>query len=220
MILFVIFKGKKSMKIAPINLNACKSSFRANYSKENNVAILGSSKETKSYAVIDAMEKASEISKHLVLSGKNILTGCSSKGVMGSAYYAAAKHSIKDENGVPEQNIVILKRPFWGDEDFENCTIFGSEKTEAARIERFIETADSFIIFPGGPGTMQEASTLISNNYYNKENAKKIILVDSKYFEGLDEQYWAMYRAGLINKRPPELYSLVDEVDEVLEKID
>lgn len=207
------------MKISPISYNSFQAKLKPNYSKENNVAILGSSKETSALSVLWAMDKASEVSKQLVLSGKNVLTGCGAKGVMGSAFYAAAENSTKDENGRPEQNIAILKRPFWGDEDFDNCTIFGSEKSEAARIERFIETADSFVIFPGGPGTLQEATTIISNNYYNKENAKNIILVDSEYFEGLDKQYWDMYNAGLINKPPYELYSIVDEVDEILEEI-
>ncbi|MBQ4646237.1 MAG: LOG family protein [Candidatus Gastranaerophilales bacterium] len=202
------------MKITAIKQNFYTPTFKANYSKENNVAILGSSKATSS--ILDDMDKCSEITKQLVLSGKNIITGCGSKGIMGSVYYTAAKYSTKDENGAPEQNVVILKRPFWGDEDFKNCQIFGSEKTEAARIERFIETADTFIIFAGGPGTIQEASTIISNNYYNKENAKKVILVGSDYFKGLNEQYWNMYDCGLINRSPEELYTIVDEVDEAL----
>ena len=207
------------MKITPVNFKLSKINFSTNYSKENNVAILGSSKETRSYSVLDAMDKASEVAKQLVLSGKNVVTGCGSDGVMGKAYYSAAQYSTKDENGRPEQNVVILKRPFWGDEDIENCTIFGSEKTEAARIERFIETADSFIIFPGGPGTLQEATTIISNNYYNKENPKKVFLVDNKYFEGLNKQYWDMYVAGLIKQKPSELYTLVNDVDEILNGI-
>lgn len=207
------------MKVQAVNFRQYAPHFSANYSKENNVAILGSSKATDSSTVLDAMDMASEISKQLVLSGKNVITGCGAKGVMGRAYYSAAEHSTKDENGRPEQNVVILKRPFWGDEDFTNCTIFGSEKTEAARIERFIETADSFIIFPGGPGTLQEATTIISNNYYNKENAKNIYLVGSGYFEGLDEQYWEMYAEDLINCPPNELYTIVDDVDEILEQI-
>ena len=208
------------MKISPISFYSFQAKSKPNYSKENNVAILGSSKATDSVDILNAMVKASEVSRLLVHSGKNILTGCGAKGVMGSAFYSAVNHSTRDENGKPEQNIVILKRPFWGDEDFDNCTIFGSEKSEAARIERFIETADSFVIFPGGPGTLQEATTIISNNYYNKENPKKVVLVGLKYFENLDEQYWKMYDAGLIDCIPYELYTIVDEVDEVLKEIE
>lgn len=207
------------MKVQAVNFRQYTPHFRANYSKENNVAILGSSKYTGTEVTWDAMDQAARIARSIVLSGKNVITGCGSDGVMGAAYTSAAEHSTKDENGRPEQNVVILKRPFWGDEDFINCTIFGSEKTEAARIERFIETADSFIIFPGGPGTLQEATTLISNNYYNKENAKKIYLVGSEYFEGLDSQYWDMYMQKLIDCTPDELYTIVDHVYEITEQI-
>lgn len=205
------------MKISPINLNAYKSAFRANYSKENNVTILGSSKSTNSYAVLDSMEKAAEISKHLVLSGKNILTGCGSNGVMGSAFYSAAKYSTKDENNRPEQNVVITKQPYWGDEDLENCIILDSAKSESERIEKFIETSDCFIIFPGGPATIQEATSIIASNHY-AENKKRIVLVGKEYFKGLDEQYQKIYQSGLLQVRPSELYTLTDNVNEVIEK--
>ena len=206
------------MKISPINYYPFKSKKTTSYPKENNVAILGSSRTTSNYLILDAMDKCSEVTKHLVLSGKNILTGCGSNGIMGSAYYTAAKHSVKDENNKPKQNIVILKEPLWGDEDLESCQIIGTEKSEAARIEKFIETADSFIIFPGGPATMQEAVTIISNNYYNNnnDNSKRVILVGKEYFEGLNQQYWTMYRAGLISAKPFELYTLVESADEII----
>lgn len=207
------------MRITPVNLYSFKSNQKANYSKENNVAILGSSKASPNYLVLDAMDKTSQVTKNIILSGKNILTGCGSKGIMGSAYYTAAQYSTKDENGIPEQNVVILKEPFWGDEDLENCKILGSSSSEATRIEKFIETADSFVIFPGGPGTMQEAVTIISNNYYNQNDKKKVVLVGKEYFQGLNEQYWTMYRAGLISVKPYELYTLVDEVNETLREI-
>ena len=41
----------------------------------------------------------------------------------------------------------------------------------------------------------------------------------TEFFEGLDAQYWTMYKTGLISKSPTELYTIIDDVDEVLEKI-
>lgn len=207
------------MQVSPVRLNYFKQNFAANYHKSNNVTILGTSSQVDSDVVLDAMEKSAQVAKQLVLSGKNVVTGCSSKGVMGSAYYAAAKNSTKDEKGIPEQNIVVLKKPLWGDEDLRNCQVFGSENSEAERIERFIDLSDSFVIFPGGPGTMQEAATLISNSYYNKDGCKNIVLVGSKYFEGLDKQYWDMYDKGMLSCPPSELYTICDDVSEIFENI-
>ena len=206
------------MRISPISLiKNYRQNFKATYPKENNIAILGSSKTTDS--IIDSLVICSEVVRYSVVSGKNILTGCGNRGVMGQAYYTALAFSKKDENGKPEQNIVILKDPLWGDEDLENCIVLGKANSEATRIEKFMENADKFVIFPGGPGTIQEASTLIANNYYNKENSKQIILVGKKHFEGLDMQYQKMYEEGLIKCLPSELYTITDEKYEILDML-
>lgn len=203
------------MKVSPIFYRSHTPAFKANYSKENNVAILGSSRLTPQ--IIPEIVKASQITYSIILSGKNVLTGCGTKGVMGQAYYTAAELSKKDKEGKPEQNVVITKEPYWGDEDLENCVILGSASSEAARIEKFIETSDAFVVFPGGPATIQEVTTLISSNHYSK-NKKQIILVGKEYFKGLDEQYQKIYQAGLLSVEPSELYTLTDDVDEVIEK--
>jgi len=206
------------MRISPISYTYKAQTFKANYSKENNITILGSSKLSDS--ILKSLEQCSEMSRYAVLAGKNVLTGCCSRGVMGQAYYTAVAFSDCDKTGKPEQNLVILKDPLWGDEDLEKCQVIGVAKSEADRIEKFMENSNSFVIFPGGAGTLQEASTLISNNYYNKENAKQIYLVGSKYFEGLDKQYHQMYKAGLIKSHPSELYTLTDNIYDVINELD
>ena len=87
------------MRISPISYNTCKPKFRANYSKENNVAILGSSRLTPS--IMPEVSKASEIVQCVVLSNKNVLTGCGNRGIMGQAYYTAAELSTKNKDGKP-----------------------------------------------------------------------------------------------------------------------
>lgn len=206
------------MRISPVKYNYYKPTFKANYSKENTVTILGSSKLQNS--LIHSLVQCSEVTRYAVLSGKNILTGCGSKGIMGQAYYTASELSTKDEKGKPEQNLVVLKAPLWGDEDLENCKILGTATSEGQRIEKFMQNSNSFVIFPGGPGTLQEATTLISNNYYNKDNPKQIYLVGKEYFEDLDKEYHKMYENGLIKCHPSELYTITDDIYEVIEDLD
>lgn len=209
-------KGREIMKISPLNLYHSNRNFGTNYHKSNNVTILGSSKAVPD--ILDAMDTCCSVTKALVLSGRNIMTGCGSSGIMGAASKIAAKYSELDEKGKPTQNIAILKRPFWGDEDTKYTVVFDTVKTEGERVERFIETSDNFIVFPGGPGTILEASTLISNNYYS-DNKRQVILVGKDYFKGLDEQYQRMYQSGLINTPPESLYTICDEDDEILDLI-
>lgn len=77
------------------------------------------------------------------------------------------------------------------------------------------------VIFPGSAATLQETTTLISNNYYGKpENRKKIILVGKDFFKGLDMQYNTLYQAGLIKCKPDELYTLVDSEEEIKKAVE
>ncbi len=187
-------------------------------SKSNTVAILGSSKTTAE--IMDYMNACSSITKGLVLSGKNLVHGCGNSGIMGTAYDSGKIYSRKDENGKPVQNLAIIANPLWGDEDLENCIPLTSVNSEAERAEKFAQVADKFLIFPGSSTTLQEATTLITKNYYGKaEDRKQIILVGRDFFKGLQEQYQKLYESKLIKCPPEELFTIVDTEEEVRELI-
>ena len=187
-------------------------------STSKTVGILGSSKTTEE--ILNHMEACADITKGLILSGKNIVHGCGNSGIMGAAYNSGKIYSEKDNNGKPIQNLAIIAEPMWGDEDLENCIPLTTSKSEADRIEKFSQIADSFIIFPGSSTTLQEATTLITKNYYGKEEDKKqIILVGRDFFEGLQKQYQKLYDSKLIKCPPSELFTIVDTKEEVEELI-
>ena len=188
-------------------------------SKSNTIAVIGSSKATD--GILEYMDMCSKFVKAMVLNGKNIVTGCGSAGIMGSALYSAKENSKKDEEGKPIQNLAIVAEPLWGDEDLDNCITITSANSEAERVEKFSEVADTMILFPGSVGTLQEATTLISKNYYGKqENKKKIILVGKDFFNGLIEQYNKLYETGLIKCKPSELFTVVDNDEELKQAIE
>ena len=203
------------MRINPIKSNI---NFRKIYEgktpdPKETVTILGSSKSTNRTLMNDY--NCAQVTKALVLAGKNVLTGCGTNGIMGAAF-KNAKENSKNEDGKQIQNLVIIKRPLWGDEDLENCVIIGEAKSEHERIADFQKCSDTFIIYPGGAGTLQEAASLIFENQYT-DKPKKIILVGREYFKGLDKQYQTMYNARLCTN-PEALYKIVDTVDEVLSR--
>lgn len=202
----ISFHGYIPKTISPI--------YKTTQSKSNTIAVLGSSKTTND--ILKYMDICSNSVKSMILSGKNIVTGCGGAGIMGSAYMAGKKHSKLNEDGKPAQNLAILTNPLWGDEDIENCVPLALANSESERIEMFTEVADTMIIFAGSAGTLQEAATLISKNYYGKnENKKNIILVGKDFFSGLAEQYNKLYETGLIKCKPSELFTLVDSEDEI-----
>ena len=202
----VIFQAHIPKSIAPI--------YKTKQSKSNTIAILGSSKTTDD--ILRYMDICSNTVKSMVLGGKNIVTGCGSLGIMGTAFYTAKENSKLNNDGKPIQNLAIVTKPLWGDEDLDNCIALTSVNSEAERIEKFSEVADTIILFAGSAGTLQEATTLISKNYYGKqEDKKKIILVGKDFFNGLIEQYNKLYETGLIKCQPGELFTVVDDEEEL-----
>lgn len=206
------------MRISPIRTSVCKTNFKADYKrKENNVVIMGSSRYSEN--TINDLVRASEVARVLLAKGKNIITGGCTRGIVGQVYYTVADFSERDKDGKPEQNLIITREPFMGDEDFDNCKIIAHAQSEAERIEKFEAYSNSFVVFPGGPATMQEAATLISENHHAK-NKKQIFLVGTEYFKDLDNQYQIMYESGLLDCAPSELYTLTDDPYKVGEEID
>ena len=134
--------------------------YTSDESRKKTVTILGSA--TNSRALEEYMDMCAEVTEGLVKNGYNILSGCGSHGIMGTAYEAAKKHSAVDMNGRPVQNLTILVEPGWGDEDLKHCVPIGKAKSEAERIDKFFKTSDNFVVFPGGSTTMQEATSLLN----------------------------------------------------------
>ncbi len=193
--------------------------YKTQQSKSNTVAVLGSSKATND--ILKYMDMCSSSVKNMILGGKNIITGCCTLGIMGAAFNTAKQCSKKNEEGKPVQNLAIVTKPLWGDEDLDNCVILASANSEAERIEMFSEVADTMVLFVGSAGTLQEATTLISKNYYGKkEDKKKIILVGKDFFKGLIEQYNKLYETGLIKCKPSELFTVVDSEEELAQIIE
>lgn len=195
----------------PININP---QYCTKQSRENTIGILGSSKSTDE--IMKYMDLCASVTKSMVQNKKNLLHGCGNSGIMGVAYNSGKIYSKKDSNGKPIQNLAIIAQPLWGDEDLDNCIPLTTSKSEADRIEKFASVADNFVIFPGSSTTLQEATTLITKNYYGKpEEKKKIILVGRDFFKGLQEQYQQLYNSKLIKCPPEELFTVVDTEEEI-----
>lgn len=187
-------------------------------SKNNTVTILGSSKDAD--FIKDAITMTSLISNELVKRGYSILTGCGDKGIMGAAYKGALSAEKDPEN--PEKNLAILTKPLWGDEDTQHCKVISKPAvSESDRIENgFLKASNNFLIMPGGPCSIQEASTLIAKNKYRAKDTPplNIFLVGKDYYKGLIQQYDDMdKKAGLLGTKPENLFKVI-EPEDVLKK--
>lgn len=198
------------------NLN---SKYTSAESKQKTVAILGSSGSTE--PLEKYLKASSDITRHFVENGFNVIHGCGSHGIMGEVYNAAKDASIKDQAGKPLQNLAIIVEPLWGDENLYDCIPIGKANSEAERIAKFTQVADNFVIFPGSATTVQEASTLMQKNRYPKSGeVKKVILFGSDFWEGLVTQYKKIFEMNLLKENPiGKLFHVANSKEEVLKLI-
>ena len=200
------------------NVPALDKRYTTSEMRKKAVVVLGSSKTTE--PLMKYMDLCSETTKAFVQSGFNIVTGCGTKGIMGSAYYAAKSASAVDLSGKPVQNLAIVVDPLWGDENLEECVLIGKASSESERIMKFAKVADNFVIFPGGVTTLQEAATLIRHNVHSSESMlKKIVLVGKDFFAGLRQQYKALADLKLIKNDPDAYFRIISEKNEILKTI-
>ena len=188
-------------------------------SKQNTIAILGSSSNTESLEKY--IKASSDITRHFVENGYNVVHGCGTKGIMGEVYNTAQRHSAKDTSGKPIQNLAIIVEPLWGDENLADCIPIGKANSEAERITKFAKVADTFVIFPGSAGTLQETTTLIQNNHYLKDGkAKKVILFGTDFWNGIISQYKKLFDMKLLKENPiGKLFHIANSKEDVLKLI-
>lgn len=177
--------------------------------KAKNVVILGSSQNSKE--IDKYLQACSDITRHFIENGLNIVHGCGTKGIMGEVYETAQKYSIKDAKNKPIQNLGIITEQLWGNENLTDCVLIGKASSEGDRVEKFAKISDKFLIFPGSGGTIQEASTLVSKNVYG-EKPLNIVLFGSDFWKPFEMMYKKIAEFDLLKNK--HLFDIVDNLSD------
>ena len=95
---------------------------------------------------------------------------------------SAANAGAKDADPSKSFHLDVVT---WIDKHPEKLSTRVSLKSNGnRRTEFFSKIGKYWIVFPGGPGTLQELGTGLSAKYYNEKNKPdKIILVNRKFFK-------------------------------------
>jgi hypothetical protein len=89
-----------------------------------------------------------------------------------------------------------------------------------ARKVGFVKYADAFVLFPGGFGTMDEMSEVLTLMQTQKSRRIPLILVGSSFWKGLLDWFQEqMVSNGLINQADLELMQVIDEPEKVVQAI-
>ena len=84
----------------------------------------------------------------------------------------------------------------------------------------FVKNSDAVIVMPGGFGTLDELSEVLTLIQTKKSRAVPIILVGSEFWKGLLEWFQtALIPMGLIHPDDMNLMQVIDDPDKVLEAV-
>lgn len=123
-------------------------------------------------------------------SGNGLVYGGSKTGLMG-----ALAESTLQAGG----EVTGVEVSFFVEEDLqlEGLTRFFVAKDLPERRTKMIELGDAFIAFPGGPGTLEEISEVISRKAIKRLSGPCILYNLDGYYEGLRAQLHHMVKMGL-----------------------
>jgi predicted Rossmann-fold nucleotide-binding protein len=158
------------------------------------------------------------LARSVVGVGGNVLTGGGTKGPMGAAFNAAALTAKEDKAG---QNLMVMKEPVWGDEDFVKGRGVGRAPTEEARFDLFQRLGATLVICPGGPGALLEASKAIMGVAYPNPDLPQFdtIVVVGDFYEGLKRQVETYVAAGTMKPEQAAKLRFVPPTDELIAEI-
>ena len=167
------------------------------------ISIFGSSREKRDGFYY---KKTEEISKKLSNKGYAIITG-GGPGIMEAAN-KHAKISVGLNIELPHEqylnHFVKIKLKF---------------KYFFTRKVTFLKYSVGAVIMPGGFGTLDEFSELLTLIQTNKMSKIPIVLFGKEFYKPLIELFDNMEKMSYINKEDKNLYLLTDEVDEAIKHI-
>lgn len=157
-------------------------------------------------------EAAHELGCFIGESGNDLIYGGSKTGLMG-----VIAQAVLSTGG----NVIGVEPQFFVDEELQldglTELIITSDMTE--RKTKMIELGDAFIAFPGGTGTLEEISEVMSKVSLKQLDAPCILYNLDGYYDSLKDLLLHMTEKGLSSdERQKGIYfaSTLDEIKEIL----
>jgi len=177
--------------------------------RDHTVAILGTAKSNENNQ--EFIKMAYDLANKLAKQGFNIVTG-GGRGIMEAANRGA-------NNVDPSKSYAILVEGWETKHDKKFFNTLAKFSTGSERTELFKDIAKYWVVFPGGPGTLQEIVLGGENKYYRKKPyPEEIVIVGKNYHEPLFKYFQNMNTMGFAKKAEGS-YSIVDTEKEIIEKI-
>lgn len=152
---------------------------------------------------------ARELGAWIGRSGHTLVWGGGGTGLMGAVATAALEEGGSAIGVIPDF-LMELETPPAG---FTNYQVTA---TMAQRRTRMIELADAFVALPGGPGTLEEISEIVSLLKLERLEKPLVLLNINGYFGSLVATYRTMVEQGFMPAALMERLQLADSAEQVI----
>lgn len=137
-------------------------------------------------------QAAHELGAWISRNGHRLVYGGAQDGLMGIIADAVLHDGGEVIGVLPE--VLIEREP-----PHEGLTEFILVKTMAQRKAKMIELGDVFVAMPGGPGTLEEVSEIMSLGKMGMLPGRCVLLNVKGYFDALVEVYDRMHEHGFMD---------------------
>lgn len=152
---------------------------------------------------------AYELGAWIAKRGHTLVFGGSDRGTMGDLARGALEHGGKVIGVIPQ--FMIDKH--W---EMEGLTETIVVNTMAERREKMIELADAFVTLPGGMGTLDEISEVLSGIRLGLIHGAVCFLNINGYYDALRDAFLQMQKAGFISEQEFGAIQFVTRVRDLL----
>ena len=144
--------------------------------------------------------------------GLNMVFGGGDVGLMGTVASAALNNGAH-VIGVSTEHVLAKQEP--AHEEIEVLVVSGVNE----RKQRMFEMSDAFIIMPGGIGTLNEATDILTMQQIGETKKPMFLLNTSNFWEPLNVLTFSMRRNGFITNWDDYVVFMGDTPEEIMEKI-
>jgi len=157
---------------------------------------------------------ADAVGQQLAAAGHTLVYGGGSTGLMGRVARAVHAHSPRGHivGVIPAAMKSVEVAYLDADELVETQTM-------RERKHEMDERADAFLILPGGFGTLEELSEVITHRYLKFHNKPIVILNPDGFYDHLLGLFEHFIETGMAKDVYREMYVVTDDVDQALKHL-
>ena len=159
------------------------------------------------------LEKVEELGEKMAKRGHSLVFGAGDAGCMG-----AVARGVHKANG----EIIGVIPTFFGVDGvlFENCTEVIKTDTMRERKKILEESADAFIVTPGGIGTYDEFFEIITLKQLERHNKAIAIYNVNGYYNEMEKMIEKAIKENFMKDTCRELYTYFDDMDKMLDYLE